>query len=59
MRLRFSEKVLKVSYSNIEEAFVYGSYELQVWLDAQTGEVIFAGEARAEAKGIEIDFEQS
>lgn len=59
MKLRFSEKVLKVSYSDIEEAFVSGSYELQVWLDKQTGEVIFTGEARAEAEGIEIDFEQS
>lgn len=31
---------MRVAYSELEEAFIYGSYELQYWLDKQTGEVI-------------------
>lgn len=31
---------MRVAYSELEEAFVSGSYEFQYWLDKQTGEVI-------------------
>lgn len=35
---------MRVSYSDLEDAFISGSYELQYWLDKQTGEVILIGE---------------
>src|SRR5437763_13794867 len=31
---------MKVAYSELEDAFIHGSYELQYWLDKRTGEVI-------------------
>lgn len=31
---------MRVSYSDLEDAFISGSYELRYWLDKQTGKVI-------------------